>query len=141
MTTWGTHIRMRIPQLDGLGTLLNVLTYMTLDAQTRRNLELFQAGRADSREFSLLASLDMTRTPMGGRLLRRWLGQPLVELEPLERRLEAVGHFVGDGFRRDGALSLLSHIPDLERILSRTTAGVVAPRELLALESRAGGRA
>ena len=123
-----------VPQLAGLG-LYSTSAYMTLDAQTRRNLELFQAGRAESREFSLLASLDLTRTPMGGRLLRRWLGQPLVELEPLEQRLDAVEHFVEDGFRRDGASSLLSRVPDLERILSRTTAGVVAPRELLALKA------
>ena len=123
-----------IPQLAGLN-FYSTSSYMTLDAQTRRNLELFQAGRAESREFSLLANLDLTRTPMGGRLLRRWLGQPLVELEPLEQRLDAVEHFVEDGFRRDGGSSLLSRVPDLERILSRTTAGVAAPRELLALKA------
>ncbi len=122
------------PQLTALG-LYSTSSYMTLDNQTRRNLELFQAGRAESREFSLLTSLDRTQTPMGGRLLRRWLGQPLVELEPLKRRLDAVEYFAEDGFRRDGASTLLSRVPDLERILSRTTAGVVAPRELLALKA------
>ena len=123
-----------LPQLGTL-TRYSTSSYMTLDPQTRRNLELFQAGRAESKELSLLASLDLTSTPMGGRLLRRWLGQPLVELEPLHQRQDAVEHFVRDGFRRDGAASLLSKVPDLERILGRTTAGIVAPRQLLALKA------
>ena len=122
-----------LPQLGGLN-YYSTASYMTLDTQTRRNLELFQAGRAESKELSLLASLDLTKTPMGGRLLRRLLGQPLVELGPLEQRQDAVEHFVQDGFRRNDAASLLSRIPDLERILGRTTAGIVAPRELLALK-------
>ena len=74
--------------------------FMDLDVNTRRNLELFTAGREDRREHSLLATLDQTRTPMGGRLLRRWLGQPLLDLEELERRLDAVSYFFSDAFRR-----------------------------------------
>ncbi|MCI0787095.1 MAG: DNA mismatch repair protein MutS [Chloroflexi bacterium] len=109
--------------------------YMTLDTQTRRNLELFQAGRQDSREHSLLATLDQTRTAMGGRLLRRWLGQPLLELEELERRLDAVQFFFDDGFRRSNTGSLLAQIPDLARIMGRVNANIVAPRELLALKT------
>ena len=109
-------------------------SFMILDSQTRRNLELFAAGRAESKDLSLLATLDLTRTPMGGRLLRRWLGQPLLELEELNRRLDSVGYFFDDGFRRTNATALLSQIPDLERILGRINAGMVAPRELLALK-------
>ena len=109
--------------------------FMDLDVNTRRNLELFTAGRNDRREHSLLDTLDQTRTPMGGRLLRRWLGQPLLDLEELERRLDAVGYFFNDAFRRAGAGSALSRVPDLERILGRVKAGVVAPRELIALKT------
>ena len=109
--------------------------FMDLDVHTRRNLELFTAGRNDRREHSLLATLDQTRTPMGGRLLRRWLGQPLLDLEELERRLDAVSYFFNDAFLRAGAGSSLSRVPDLERILARIKAGVVAPRELIALKS------
>ena len=108
--------------------------FMTLDGQTRRNLELFAAGRSENKELSLLATLDLTRTPMGGRLLRRWLGQPLLALDALNRRLDSVGYFFGDGVRRANATSLLSQVPDLERILGRINAGMVAPRELLALK-------
>ena len=112
--------------------------FMDLDVNTRRNLELFTAGRDDRREHSLLATLDQTRTPMGGRLLRRWLGQPLLDLEELERRLDAVGYFFSDAFRRASAGSSLSKVPDLERILGRIKAGVVAPRELIALKTGLG---
>ena len=107
--------------------------YMTLDPQTRRNLELFEAGRWDSRDWSLLAALDDTRTAMGARLLRRWLGRPLLDLERLERRLDAVQFFVEDAFRRDDAIAALSRISDLERILTRIQTQTAAPRDLLAL--------
>ena len=97
-------------------TTYSTANYMSLDSQTRRNLELFQGGRADDKQFSLLATLDLTKTPMGGRLLRRWLGQPLLDLEELDQRLDAVGYFFQDGFSRASTVQLLSQIPDLERI-------------------------
>jgi DNA mismatch repair protein MutS len=121
-------------QLGNL-SIYSTAQYMTLDAQTRRNLELFQAGRRESKELSLLATLDLTKTAMGGRLLRRWLGQPLVELEELDRRLDAVCYFFDDGFRRTGAGTVLSEIPDLERISGRVNAGMVNPRELISLKN------
>ncbi|PKB80093.1 MAG: DNA mismatch repair protein MutS [SAR202 cluster bacterium Io17-Chloro-G9] len=121
------------PQLSSL-TTYSTASFMTLDTQTRRNLELFHAGRRDERQFSLFATLDQTRTPMGSRLLRRWLGQPELDVGELERRLDAVDLFFHDGFKRGDAMSLLAQIPDLERIMGRITARVVAPRELVALK-------
>ena len=120
------------PPLANL-TVYSTQSYMTLDVQTRRNLELFAAGRWDSSHLSLLATLDQTRTPMGGRLLRRWLGQPLLEIEPLEQRLEAVGYFFSDAILRANAAALLRKIPDLERILNRVQVGTVLPRDLVAM--------
>ena len=122
------------PRLAVLG-VYSTAAYMTLDAQTRRNLELFAAGRWESRRFSLLAALDDTRTAMGGRLLRRWLGQPLLEREELERRLDAVEHYFADAFRRSDARSLLGNIADLERILGRVQAGTAIPRDLTAMKA------
>ena len=107
--------------------------YMALDPQTRRNLELFEAGRRDSQDFSLLTALDDTRTAMGARLLRRWLGRPLLDLQRLERRLDAVGFFFDDAFRRDDATAALSDVADLERILTRIQTHHAPPRDLLAL--------
>ena len=115
-------------------SIYSTSSYMTLDPQTRRNLELFSAGRWDSSDMSLLKALDGTRTPMGARLIRRWLGQPLLDLEQLERRLDAVQFFADDAFRRDEAASALAQISDLERILSRVQTNTATPRDLLALK-------
>ncbi len=109
-------------------------SFMALDSQTRRNLELFAAGRNESKELSLLAALDRTKTPMGGRLLRQWLGQPLLDLSGLERRQDAVDHFYRDGLKRASAISSLARVSDIERIVGRIVSGAVAPRELIALK-------
>ena len=109
-------------------------SFMALDHQTRRNLELFAAGRNESKELSLLTALDRTKTPMGGRLLRQWLGQPLLDLPELERRLDAVDHFYLDGLKRANSISALNKVSDLERIVGRIVSGTVAPRELIALK-------
>ena len=122
------------PQLASL-TSYSTASFMTLDVQTRRNLELFQGGRWESNHLSLLSTLDQTRTPMGGRLLRRWIGQPLLNLEELDQRLDAVEFFFDDAFGRNNSRSILAQVPDLERILSRVQTGTVLPRELLALNS------
>ncbi len=109
--------------------------YMALDARTRRNLELFEGGRNEQRELSLLAAIDRTRTVLGSRLLRRWLGQPLLDVSALEQRLDAVDSFHKDGLARGSVAAVLGGVADLERIVGRVVAGTVAPRELLALKS------
>ena len=109
-------------------------SFMALDSQTRRNLELFAAGRNESKELSLLAALDRTKTPMGGRLLRQWLGQPLLDLRELEQRLDAVDHFYQDGLKRASAITSLAKVADLERVVGRIVSGTVLPRELVALK-------
>ncbi len=106
--------------------------YMTLDPQTRRNLELFNAGRFGGGT-ALLDILDHTRTPMGGRLLRRWLGQPLLDRAELERRLDVVDWFHSSSIRREDVSKLLGSISDLERLVNRVHSGVALPRELVAL--------
>ena len=123
-----------VPRLAAL-TVYSSESYMALDAQTRRNLELFQAGRWENRQLSLLAALDMTRTPMGGRQLRRWLGQPLLELEALERRLDAVGYFVDGALYRSRTREILSEVADAERILGRIQTETATPRDLIALKN------
>ncbi len=68
--------------------------FMALDAQTQRNLEIFQGARSGAVEGSLLSVIDLTKTAMGGRLLKRWLGQPLLDVKALQKRQDAVGWFV-----------------------------------------------
>jgi DNA mismatch repair protein MutS len=120
-----------LKQLTGLSTY-STESFMTLDPQTRRNLELFQTFRQD-KEGSLLSVIDLTRTPMGARLLRRWVGQPLLDVAQLNRRLDAVEWFHADTRRRTKVVTILAKIVDLERIINRVRSGIATPREVVAL--------
>ena len=106
--------------------------YMLLDASARRNLELFRPLRADDGP-SLLSVLDLTRTSMGSRLLRRWLGQPLLEVAAIRRRQDCLQLFFDSAPRRERTTRALSRLPDLERLMARVTAGLASPRDLAAL--------
>ena len=125
-------------QKAALGQISSLSTYstsghMTLDPQTRRNLELFQGGRWGAADQSLLSVLDVTRTALGGRLLRRWLSQPLLECEPLDRRLDAVAWFVDAPLPRGKTASLVAKVSDLERLINRIRSNIAGPREVVAL--------
>jgi len=121
-----------LEQLDGLRTY-STEAFMTLDSATRRNLELTQTIRTRSVQGSLLGVLDHTVTSMGGRLLRRWLSQPLLEIERLNRRLDTVGALHSQGALRAELLSLLKGVRDLERLTGRVVQGMAGPRDLLAV--------
>ncbi|MBC7223090.1 MAG: DNA mismatch repair protein MutS [Anaerolineae bacterium] len=125
-------------QRDTLGRLRTPHTYSTadfmlLDPATRRNLELVETIRGRAVEGSLLGVLDLTRTPMGGRLLRKRLLQPLVDRERLERRLDAVEAFFRDTPLRLELLERLKGLGDLERLTQRVTSGSAGPRDLLGI--------
>lgn len=103
---------------------------MSLDAATQRNLEL--AGRSvdGAEEGSLISILDQTRTPMGGRLLRRWVVQPLRQAEAVNRRLDAVQAMVEAHGARGELRGVLARLSDLERLISRISSGRTGPRDL-----------
>jgi DNA mismatch repair protein MutS len=107
--------------------------HMTLDAATRRNLELTHTMRGGAPSGSLLAVLDRTRTPMGGRLLRRWLSAPLVVPTPLLRRQGAVRDLVENTALRLRMLDMLAGMSDIDRVVCRAQQGNATPRELIAL--------
>lgn len=107
--------------------------YMMLDAQTRRNLELFESSRSGTPAGSLLSVIDLTQTPMGGRLLRRWLGHPLLDLAQLVERQDAVENFHNDTIACGKVISVLHQIGDLERLVNRVRGGHANPRELVTL--------
>jgi DNA mismatch repair protein MutS len=121
-----------LPQLSKLATYCTD-SFMALDGQTIRNLELFQGGRWGETEHSLLSVIDLTKTAMGGRLLKNWLGHPLLDLTMLNRRHDAVAWFHKDTLVRQRVISLLSDIADLERLINRVSSGRAMPRELLTL--------
>ena len=121
-----------------LGQLTRLTTYstdsfMALDVQTQRNLELFHSSRSGTFGGSLLSIIDLTRTAMGGRLLRRWLGQPLLDITELNKRQDAIEWFGENTLARSQAISLLGEVADLERLINRVKGGIAAPRELIAL--------
>jgi DNA mismatch repair protein MutS len=121
-----------------LGQLTRLSTYatdnfMALDVQTQRNLELFQSARTGTTAGSLLSVIDLTKTPMGARLLKKWLGQPLLDVAELIRRQDAVGWFVDRSLARHQAISLLGGVADLERFINRVRGEIAIPRELLTL--------
>ncbi len=127
-------------QKAALGLLNPLSTYstssfMTLDMQTIRNLELYNSLRWGSAQGSLISVLDITRTSMGGRLLKKFIGQPLLELEALDQRQQAVGWFFNNTMLRGTVISLLADMPDIERIINRVRSGSALPRELVALKT------
>ncbi len=120
-----------VVQLTGLATY-SPDAYMTLDAATRRNLEITSSVRGE-RKGSLLWVLDETLTAMGARRLRGWLEQPLLDRERIERRLDAVEALFDHGRLRAEIRAALKGMPDVERLTNRVVAGYAGPRELQAL--------
>ena len=107
--------------------------FMVLDSATRRNLELTQTIRGQSNKGSLIEVLDQTGTSMGGRLLRTWLLQPLLDLDALNRRLDAVDAFYNNIAMRAAIRDLLKGTADIERLAARVMQGIISPRELVNL--------
>ncbi|HHX42917.1 MAG TPA: DNA mismatch repair protein MutS [Chloroflexi bacterium] len=128
------HQASALAQLTGLATYA-VDGFMALDAATRRSLELTETIRDRTVKGSLLGVLDRTLTPMGGRLLRRWVSQPLLDREALEARLTAVDACFGDLAGRTALRSLLHGIGDLERLTNRVVQGIAQPRDLVGLRN------
>jgi DNA mismatch repair protein MutS len=104
--------------------------FMMLDAQALRSLEIFENNSGVP---SLLASLDRTRTAMGGRLLRRWLRQPLLDVAEIMRRQEHVAWFHTHAKDRAELFAAFETVHDLERLSARARAGLASAQEMLAL--------
>jgi len=110
-------------------------TFMVLDPFTRRNLELTETIRSRKVEGSLLSTLDRTVTAMGARLLRTWINQPLLELNRLNARLDAVEALAADEILRTELRTALKGISDIERLTNRLLVGRSGPRDLLGLKA------
>lgn len=121
-----------LAQITGLETY-SASGFMTLDAHTRRNLELFESGRGGGIKGSLLGVLDHTRTPMGGRLLRRWLGEPLLDFARLRERQDAVAAAKEQVALRARLTPILSRAGDIERLINRALQRIATPRDLVGL--------
>jgi DNA mismatch repair protein MutS len=106
--------------------------FMTLDAATRRNLELTETLRGEIRN-SLLGTLDLTVTPMGKRLIRQWVSQPLLDVGKIRGRQDGVEYFFGQGMLRAELRAALRPLSDLERLANRAMSGHAQPRDLVAM--------
>ncbi len=109
--------------------------FMFLDESTVLNLELYQTMRRQSRRGSLYHVLDRTITAMGGRLLKRWIGYPLLDLSGIRKRLAAVSSFRDDRIFREEITDALAEINDLERLNGRISLGRANARDLVALRT------
>ena len=107
--------------------------HMALDSHTIRNLNIFSGGRSESENHSLVNVVDLTKTSMGGRLIRRWLGQPLVEIEEINTRLETTQWFFDNESKARLIREELGKVSDVERLVGRTKNGTAIPREIVAL--------
>ncbi len=108
-------------------------TAMLLGPVVERSLELFRPANPDYRGKTLLDVFDETLTPMGGRLLRRWLRSPLLSLAAIVERHEAVGELVNRSTIREGLRAALSPLRDLERLIARFSCQVATPKDAAAL--------
>lgn len=107
--------------------------FMMVDAIARRTLEITESFDG-SRERSLLGVIDSTLTPMGSRLLRKWIEQPLIKKNEIESRLDAVEELYNQGRLRSWIREGLKSIGDMERIVGRCATGVASPKDLLILK-------
>ncbi|UCE01170.1 MAG: DNA mismatch repair protein MutS [Chloroflexota bacterium] len=127
-------------QTAALKLLTSISTYqlnefMTLDAATRRNLELTETIRDGGKIGALLGVVEHTITPMGKRLMYQWLNKPLLDVEQIRKRQDGVAYFVQNGFNRAEIRTALKPLADLERLTQRIVSGSALPRDLVALRS------
>ncbi len=116
-------------------TLYKISKYMSLDINARRNLEITEKMRDKSKKGTLLWVLDKTSTSMGGRLLRRWLNDPLVDTVEINNRLNAVKELKDDMILRGEIEENLKKVYDIERLSSKMSYGNANARDMVTLEN------
>lgn len=106
--------------------------YVWLDKFTIKNLELFHSPYEGAR--TLIDVMDRTISPMGGRLLKRWLSLPLKDIQPVNERLDVVEYFIENSLVKDEIAGLIRQIGDLERLISKVAVNRINPREVVQLK-------
>ncbi len=127
------HLRRDVKHLTRI-TFYQCRDYLVLDSTTLQNLEILEPLHRDApRNTSLYGALNRTVTPMGARLLRNWLTQPLAAVEPICRRQDAVQSWLANGAALEAFRVKLAEVRDLERTVSRLSVGTGNGRDLHAL--------
>ena len=109
--------------------------YMSLDISARRNLEITEKMRDKSKKGTLLWVLDKTSTSMGGRLIRRWLSDPLIDVNDIKARLSAVKELKDSRILRDDITEALKNVYDMERLAGKISYGTANARDLISLKN------
>lgn len=107
--------------------------YMTIDRTSLRNLELTESLRDGSRKNTLLEVLDNTQTPMGARMMRNWIKQPLLDIHGIQKRQDAVQLLLTHREEHESLIPLLGHVRDLERLMMKVSSGYASPRDIVTL--------
>ena len=115
--------------------IYSVSKYMSLDINARRNLEITEKLRDRSKKGTLLWVLDKTSTSMGGRLLRRWLNDPLIDETEINKRLGAVEELKNDIMLRGEVVENLKKVYDIERLAGKMAYGNGTPRDMITLKN------
>ena len=116
-------------------TVYKISRYMALDINARRNLEITEKLRDKSKKGTLLWVLDKTATSMGGRLLRRWLNDPLIDVEAINKRLDAVQELKDNMMLRGDVIESLKKVYDIERLAGKMAYGSANARDMVTLKN------
>ena len=118
--------------------LYSVSKYMSLDLNTRRNLELTEKMRDKSKKGTLLWVLDKTSTSMGGRMLRRWINDPLIDVNEINKRLDSVKELKDSQMLKGEIIDSLKRVYDIERLIGKISYGNANGRDLISLKNSLG---
>ena len=123
--------------LDHINTIkiYNITQYMSLDINARRNLELTEKMRDKSKKGTLLWVLDKTSTSMGGRLLRRWINDPLIDVNEINKRLDSVKELKNSIILKGDIIESLKKVYDIERLAGKISYGNANGRDLISLKN------
>lgn len=130
-------LKMQMHNLPTFSTIVpyNLNDYVIIDSNTRRNLEILETMREKKRQGSLLWAIDRTSTSMGGRLLKKWISQPLLDIENIKIRQEAISEIISNNIARTKLKKLLSSTNDIERMGMRLANNTVNPRHFIGLKN------
>ena len=117
--------------------IYTISRYMSLDINARRNLEITEKMRDKSKKGTLLWVLDKTATSMGGRALRRWLNDPLIDVSEINKRLQAVKELKENLMLRGDTIENLKKVYDIERLAGKMAYGNATPRDMITLKNSA----
>ena len=123
--------------LDHINTIkiYSITQYMSLDINARRNLELTEKMRDKSKKGTLLWVLDKTSTSMGGRLLRRWINDPLIDVNEINKRLDSVKELKNSIILKGDIIDSLKKVYDIERLAGKIAYGNANGRDLISLKN------